>query len=317
MGDRRPALDERPPGGSSLSLLERLAKGRTSLFRSAYRINDLLNHSRCFEWKPLKSAKAIVRVLVNRIVGHDQEWVLADIHSRPMWIPRRTMSQYVLRDYEPLTSALFRECAKEGGTVLDIGAHVGVFSLLAAQAVGPGGHVYAFEPAPGNLEVLRRNMAINGLANVSCLGFAVAEQAGHATFVIAEANDSNSFYSHPLSAQRERLQVDCVTVDSFLAGRRADVVKIDAEGAEISILRGMQRTLELNRNIRLIVELNPACLRAAGHSGAELVAMLKSAGFGVRLIDERDHQTRELDERLLGVPRDNPSYYANLICTRA
>jgi len=226
------------------------------------------------------------------------------------------MSEYVLREYEPLTSALFRECAREGGTVLDIGAHVGVFSLLAAQAVGPGGHVYAFEPAPGNLEVLRRNVAINGLANVTCLGQAVSDQVGKAAFVIAEANDSNSFYSHPLSAQRGTLQVDCVTVDSFLAGRRADVIKIDAEGAEISVLRGMQRTLEMNRDIRLIVELNPSCLRAGGHGSAELVSMLRGAGFSVRLIDERNRQTRGLDERPLGIPGDDPLYYANLFCVR-
>jgi FkbM family methyltransferase len=284
-----------------VSAMRALAKGRTSLLRGAQRASQVLHKSGCSECRALGPARAAARALLAKAMGRDAEWVLAEANSHLMWIPRRSLGQYILSEYEPFTAALFRDCLRQGSTVLDI--------------VGHSGHVFAFEPAPSNLEMLKRNVRMNGYKNVSCHAQAVSDRVGEQAFILAEASDSNSFHPHPLSPRRETLPVDCVTVDGFLAGRRVDVIKIDVEGAEISVLQGMREALEQSRGIRLFVELNPACLESSGRSGGELVGALRGAGLSIHLIDEENGGLRELDERLLDVPSGNLSYHANLYCT--
>lgn len=293
-----------------------VVNGRTSLFKAARRASSALSRRVYFESKLFNSTKASVKALLERMLRQDQAWALANVHSHTMWIPRRALTQYVLTEYEPFTTDLFQASVRRGDIVVDVGAHAGYFALLAARATGPSGHVFAFEPAPENLRMLSRNVLLNGYNNISCCGQAVGDRVGKASFVIAEASDSNSFYLHPLSPCHQTLTVDCVTVDSFFAGRGADVIKVDAEGAEIAVLRGMKQTLRRCEGVRLFIELNPFCLNAGGGSSGEFVAALRAEGLSVQLIDEKSRRLRPLDERLLGVPDDDPSYYANLYCTR-
>lgn len=316
MESNRPPLAKHRSSKNILNSSKILARGRTWFLKAAYSVNARLNRTGFFHTTLMKKAKAAAKSLVERVSGRNREWVLATVHSQTMWIPNRAISQYVLRDYEPITTELFRTSIAEGNTVLDIGAYIGFFALLAARATGARGQVFAFEPAPGNFEVLRRNTILSGYQNLFCYNNAAADKVGQASFIIAEASDSNSFYPHPLSPKRETVTVDCITVDSFLDGRRADVIKIDAEGAEIPVLRGMEQTLKSNNRMRLFMELNPFCLKAGGYSSEELMALLLSNGFSVQLIEEASGHLRELDERLIGVPDDDPVYYANLYCSR-
>lgn len=316
MESNRPPLTEHLSTTHILNPSQTLASERISLLKVAYGLNGSLNRSGCFRTNKMKTAKAIAKSLVERVFGLNREWILAEIHSQTMWIPSRAISHYVLQDYEPITTELFRSSITEGNIVLDIGAYVGFFALLAARTIGSHGHVFAFEPAPRNFDVLRRNIILNGYQNLSCHNNAVADKSGQAPFIIAEASDSNGFYPHPLSPQQDTVTVDCITIDNFLAGRRADVIKIDAEGAEVRVLQGMEQTLKRNDRIRLFVELNPFCLKAGGYSSAELMAILRRSGFSVQLIDEASGRIRELDERLVGIPDDDPKFYANLLCSR-
>lgn len=287
------------------------------LLRTAHQVNRQLHERGYLEWNAVRGAKAAAKAALEGLSGKDRNWVLVEAGSHLMWIPRRSIRQYVLTNYEPFTTALLQDSLGDGAVMLDIGAHVGFFTLRAARSVGASGHVYAFEPAPGNLSVLERNVVANGYKNVSCYGQAVADRVGRVPFILAEANDSNSFYPHPLSPQRGTLTVDCVTVDSLFAGKRVDVVKIDAEGAEIAVLKGMTETIRRNGGLRIFVELNPFCQRSGGHSARELIATLRGLGLSPQLIEESERRLRPLDESLAGVPQDAPSFYVNLLCTRA
>lgn len=154
--------------------------------------------------------------------------------------------------HEPETSPHFYELARSARVTLDVGAHVGYFSLLAAFA-NPAGQVHAFEPLPAVRERLERNVALNGLQNVSVHSAALADRRGRAEFfhvpdsIPSSSSLSRSFMESIVDKDRLAVaDVEVVTTDEFLAERGVtgiDLVKIDTEATEDAVLRGMVETL--------------------------------------------------------------------------
>jgi FkbM family methyltransferase len=147
--------------------------------------------------------------------------------------------------------ALVRHLGR-GGAFYDIGANVGFFSLLGARLVGlDQGRVYAFEPAPDNAEAIRRNAELNGAGNISVITKAVAAQTGVARLQIVDDQSWSKLVEtgeHP--NRQEEIEVETAALDDLLARREIlppTVVKIDVEGAELSVLAGMRRTIEEHR----------------------------------------------------------------------
>jgi FkbM family methyltransferase len=133
---------------------------------------------------------------------------------------------------------------RRGMTVWDVGANVGLYTLPSARAVAPAGRVYAFEPMPRNLDLLRRHVAMNRLSNVEICEAAVGDMRG--TLRMAEGDSPSEFHADPAG----RWQVPAVTLDDWLAASGSlapDVVKIDVEGSDDAVLRGGARTFAAYR----------------------------------------------------------------------
>src|SRR3954447_8208340 len=81
-------------------------------------------------------------------------------------VPRELLPEYLHRDYEPITTRAVLAALPAGAVAVDVGANIGYFTCLAARAVGPRGVVHAIEPAPENVEALKRNVQLNGFRNV-------------------------------------------------------------------------------------------------------------------------------------------------------
>jgi FkbM family methyltransferase len=181
-----------------------------------------------------------------------------------------------------------------GDVFYDIGANVGWYSVLAARAVGPSGSVLAFEPSLENALLAQQNAAVNGLGNVTVVPAALTDHDGWMTFITHGSleghldlqDGSGEAGREAGSAGADRMLVPVAALDTWLAltGQPAPtVVKIDVEGAEVGVLRGMRRTLQEARPT-IIVEL---------HGTQDLVAdELDDAGYEHRPI-ERDVPTRE------------------------
>jgi FkbM family methyltransferase len=159
--------------------------------------------------------------------------------------------------HEPETAVPFYERASSARTTLDIGAHVGYFALLAALA-NPRGQVLAFEPLGPVRSRLARNVALNDVPNLSCLGLALGNRSGRADFfhvpagIPSSSSLSGEFLRTIISPERlVRSEVEVATVDEFVTDRglagRVDLVKIDTEDTEDQVLEGMTRTLALDR----------------------------------------------------------------------
>jgi len=177
------------------------------------------------------------------------------------YLPPRHVQAYglVRGTLEPSVQEAFRRVVAPGATVLDVGANLGFFSLLASRLAGPCGKVVAVEALPDNAEALRANCALNDASNVTVLEAAASDGDGRGAFLHVEEGS----WSH--LADRgwhrgtvEQIEVELTTVDGlidrgFLAA--PDVVKIDVEGSEAAVLDGMTDTLRHVRPI-LIIELH-------------------------------------------------------------
>ncbi|HXF61987.1 MAG TPA: FkbM family methyltransferase [Caldilineaceae bacterium] len=230
---------------------------QTRVVRWAYR------HSRLFKWLIPIRRPVLLRLADFRLYVCLDDWGVGGRIA-------------VKRTYEAHVSTLFRSLLEPGAVVVDIGANIGYYTLLAATRVGPTGKVIAFEPKEENCDLLRRSLAANDLHNVVVHCCAVAESDGVAGYY---SSSSNGSISNDLTRPGAR-QVPTVALDDVLAGEpRIDVIKMDIEGAEGRAFQGMQGVLRRSRPI-LFSEFSPYSLpKNSGISGDDYLTLLRAAGY--------------------------------------
>jgi FkbM family methyltransferase len=175
--------------------------------------------------------------------------------------------------YDRAELRLVREWLREGGDFVDVGAHVGMYSVAAALGLRGRGRVLAFEPNPAARAQLEANLELNGCDNVVVSAAAVGDAIGETVLHVPATSDpSFSSLEGGRFAEGEPIAVDVTTVDREVEahGLRPAVVKIDVEGGELRVVAGMEETLELRP--ALLVEVDP-------DSGAELERRLAPRGY--------------------------------------
>lgn len=161
--------------------------------------------------------------------------------------------------HEPMVQEALRRTVAPGGVVLDLGAHFGTISLIAAWLVGPQGTVISVEPQRECVEGIEADARLNGFAHIRVIQAAVGAASGMIEVVLAADSAwtiSSSVGEHPL--ETGRAMVRAVAVDDLIATGAIpppDVVKIDVEGSEVDVIAGMERTLTETRP-RLIAEMH-------------------------------------------------------------
>ena len=193
---------------------------------------------------------------------------------------------------------LFLRSLQPGLTVVDGGAHLGVYTVLAARAVGPDGHVLAFEPDPYNFGALAWNARrlAGGIPVLSPR--ALAAESGRASFHVSRGTLGSSLFAR---ADTPRVTtVETTTLDHELRGLDLShglLVKLNVEGAEGLVLDGMVETLSRAGDVTLFAEVHPALLAAAGTNAAELFARLEALGFSIEWIPWSGSSAGPLAER--------------------
>jgi FkbM family methyltransferase len=198
--------------------------------------------------------------------------------------------------WEETETRLFSSLVKEGMTVVDIGANIGYYTLLAARLVGPEGRVHAFEPSPENFALLSRNVDVNGYKNVVLIPKAVSDRSGTATLRIDRASSGG----HSLSNFRggaDSIEVETISLDDYFANgtETVGVLKMDAEGAEVAILDGMSALLTRNPNLTLLTEFFPRAVQGLGYVPEDYIRELARSGFRIYPIDEDRGKVDSLD----------------------
>jgi FkbM family methyltransferase len=171
-----------------------------------------------------------------------------------------------------------------GCIILDVGAQFGLYSMLASRHIGADGRVFAFEPSPETVAVLRRHLTNNGMIDrVEIVQAAVGREEGEVTFYMAGTHPSNTLA--PTTVDPVKLTpvtVKAVTVDGFCRQRqlKPTILKIDVEGWELQVLRGATEVIQ-NPTLTICVEMHPYAWESAGYTAADFTAFVASHGFEI------------------------------------
>jgi len=199
---------------------------------------------------------------------------------------RRWKLDMLFGKYEPETYSFFKKIIKPGMIIVDIGAHIGYFTRLFSQLTGHIGFVYALEADMENFSLLKKNT--EHLKNVELLQLAVSNKTGSINFYRSEKTGCHSTIEDA-AQHKETITVASSDLDSILnkiqAGK-VDVIKMDIEGGELNALKGMQKTLNANRDLSLIIEFNPGCLKQATVATREFIRYLSGLGFYIYAIHQ-------------------------------
>jgi FkbM family methyltransferase len=153
---------------------------------------------------------------------------------------------------------------KKGDIVVDVGAHIGKYTIIASKMVGPRGKVIAIEAHPGNYDILKKNILLNKLNNVVALNFAVHSKEAMVKLYEPGQEEGFTIYNTIMTDRRmvnnqRYVEVQAKTLDSILlenAITEVNWIKIDVEGAELEVLRGAPNILSSSKNSSLLIEIH-------------------------------------------------------------
>ncbi|MEZ5815600.1 MAG: FkbM family methyltransferase [Hyphomicrobiaceae bacterium] len=255
--------------------------------------------------------------MLERLIGRADR--LQAVRTGPasgLWIGARGIDPEMVRGtYEVnVQRALVGELVA-GDVFYDVGANIGFFSLLAARCVGPSGRVYAFEPLPGNCSAIRRSLVGNHIENVELCEAAAATSGGEAVLNVAQHIGGATLDGWGVPPDlRERMRVRTVAIDELVfecGWRSPDFVKIDVEGAEIAVLRGMEMTLERHRP-GLLIELDDASPGGLAEKKAAVLALLGRYGYALHpLADSYPNVEWQVCHLLFRADRSGPKASAD------
>ncbi|MDA1132733.1 MAG: FkbM family methyltransferase [Proteobacteria bacterium] len=184
--------------------------------------------------------------LYRRVLG--RRYMRKRIHSSPMILDVddrgicRTLLLFGRREEEH--RVILETVLKRGMTVLDIGANVGYYALMEYRCVGPTGRIVAVEPSPQNAALLERNLALNGVRNVSLFHGAISDRPGTRQLALSAFSNLHSFHGEE-SPTGEVIDVEMRTVPQAMEGSGApDLIRMDVEGHEVEVLNGMLDAVE-------------------------------------------------------------------------
>ena len=190
--------------------------------------------------------------------------------------------------YEKSEAKVMEEKIKGGNIVVDVGANIGLHTLNMARIVGNTGQVFAFEPDPSNFKILGKNVKVNNYKNIILEQKAVGDKHGRAT--LYQSDDPGRHRIFPQTKAKGQVQVELTSLDKYFIDSnlvdKINFIKIDVEGLEFSVLKGMENILKNNKKIKILFEFMPKNIMEAGFMPIELLNYLTLYDFKLYCIDE-------------------------------
>jgi len=218
---------------------------------------------------------------------------------------------------DPQERELIKKIIKKGDIVVDVGANIGIHTIIMAKCVGETGHVYAFEPSKNNVRLLKNTMSLNGFENVSIIDSAVSDKPGKSLFYL-----SNGISAHSLSDfgyKKGSIEINVESLDHFFTNvnKKINFLKIDAEGYDFKVIKGMENILK-NPELKFLIEFFPERLKKAGDSPKEFLQFLFEKGFNVTdLRKDKQLTVNDIDEMVKFYDSPPPNHMTNLYCEKS
>jgi len=218
-------------------------------------------------------------------------------HMKMVIEPRTYLKRaYIDKSFEKYTIRFIRKVIKKGMVVVDVGANVGYFTLFLSKLVGKTGNVYAFEPTDYTYKILEKNIKINKLNNIKINQAAVTDRSGYVDFFEGPNNFDvyNTIGKRPIHYATKGIhfrkkKVKAIRLDDYfreLEISEIDFIKIDVEGAELNVLKGMKGILINSKDIILLYEV-AGLSKNFGYTNSDIFEFLKELGFKNWYLDHR------------------------------
>jgi FkbM family methyltransferase len=223
----------------------------------------------------------------------------------------------MLNVYEKPETKFFLAAFRAGMTFLDIGANVGYYTALALATGDKQSRVIAMEPDPESFQYLRKTVLANGGVNAICVNKAAADRAGSMTlFVSAENRGDNRLYDNDL--RTGTCAIDAVRVDDLLDSlgvEKVDFIKMDVQGFEGHVLRGMSGVLGKSNPLVFMMEFWPLGLTSAGSNPADVLGAFSANRLNLYELTNRA-QLRRIDNDDELIQRFPGRHYTNIVGIR-
>ncbi len=229
--------------------------------------------------------------------------------------------------FEPYTTEVIKQNISSGDLVIDIGANIGYFTLIMAKGITENGKVFSFEPEPKNFELLKKNVEINNYSNVILEKKAIGNKTGIAKLYLADKKN-NIFYSGMHRIFRSDLvsqilnpvSINIIKLDDYLQDlkfiKKIRLIKIDVEGAEFDVLKGMNKILDENKEIEIVMEFSSENLEDYGSNAYDVVDFLMNKGFKLSVINEVEKRMEEVTGIKEIIDSEAKKIGLNIFCSR-
>lgn len=217
---------------------------------------------------------------VRSLIPYDRGLVMdVDTHSFLEWYI------FFYGAFRPRVSKLLNRMLRPGHVAIDVGANIGMHSVIMANCVSPAGRVVSFEPDPHPLERLKRNLALNGLDFVDCRQAAIGAKTETRSFYLhdeAIGNYANaSLHAANVGKATPSVEIQVYALDDFIAENpvpRLDVIKLLAQGEEFNALQGARETIKRYRP-KIFFLYEPSFWRRQGLGLMDAVHFFKTQGY--------------------------------------
>lgn len=259
--------------------------------------------------RPLRvAANALIRLLIPDSVGYGNIKVVLN--------PKDPVVSGALafRQYEHDELAFVATSLRPGMTILDVGANIGLYTALFADATGTEGLVVALEPDPQNFAFLQKTIAANNLKNVKPAQVAASRSKGTMRLHTSSENrGDNRLYANDLADGF--VDVEVVRLDDLLSSMNIlalDFIKIDVQGFEEHVLAGLEQTIRRSANLTILMEFWPYGLTQASSNPLDLLGQLESWGLKLHELG-RGGNTQPIIDKKGFISRYPGRRYANIV----
>lgn len=261
------------------------------------------------------SRNPIARKIINHLNSKlKPEYVLID--GKKLFLDEGDSLFLSLSSHETMQVALSKKEINKGDVVLDIGAHIGYYTIIFSELVGPKGKVYAFEPHPKNFQLLKKTVETNNLTNVEIFQNIVSDKNKLVDFYISKLDSiGNRMFNSDEANQK--IEINSISIDEFLKNRndKINFIKMDIQGAEVLAIDGMKETLKNNKNLKIIQEWWPDAIRKYNRTPDSHLNFLEELGFNFYVVDENlDQLTRITIPKLMETYPNEDLEDVNLFC---
>ena len=195
------------------------------------------------------------------------------------------------KDPEQNVKNIFLENISSGDVVIDVGANIGDYTLIACKKIGNSGKVLAFEPLPETFSILKRNIQLNKITHCQPFQKAVGEKPGIVNLYKTNASGTMAHLDSFLNGKEliKKHETEVITIDAMLRSydiENVNMIKIDVEGFEHEVLLGCLNSFKKKKIQKILCEIHFKYLESKGKSDETVYGLLREHGFTITLISK-------------------------------